>query len=261
VEELRVEPTVRDDLVSLLFEARQAGKPGLNLAAHGLDRESALDLQLAVLERFLAAGDTLAGWKVEFTAGAARDRLGAGYRPFGYILGSHVFTNGSHIGWSDVATGATVRADAEICLILGHDVIGAIDRDEARAVVAEIVPAFELTQRRRTPDCDDATVLADGCANWGIVTGGAGSPPTGPLSTIAVRLLHDGAVVQAREPGHVMDDPFASLASLSTSLARHGQTLRAGQRVITGAFVTTEVGPGTWHAELEGVGEVTVTFD
>jgi 2-keto-4-pentenoate hydratase len=67
--------------------------------------------------------------------------------------------------------------------------------------------------------------------------------------------------VSVRDSAHVMDDPFASLAALSATLAEHGQGLRAGQRVITGAFVTSEVGPGTWEGRFDGLGEVCVTFD
>jgi 2-keto-4-pentenoate hydratase len=245
----------------MLFDARRSGRPGLDLSSYRLDRASALHLQLAVLDRFLADGDTLAGWKVEFTAGAAKDRLGVGYRPFGYILQSHVFEPGSHIRWGDVATGATVRADAEVCLVLDKDVSGVIDRDRACKAVGEVVPALEITQRRRAPDCDDATVLADGCANWGIVAGTKGCAPSDGLGGIGVELLHNGTVVNVRDAHHVMDDPFVSLAALSASLASHGQLLRAGQRVITGAFVTTEVAPGTWQARFAGLGEVSVTFE
>jgi 2-keto-4-pentenoate hydratase len=226
-----------------------------------LDRPSALALQLAVLERFLSDGDALAGWKVEFTAGAARDRLGVGYRPFGFILQSHTFASGAHIPWSSVSTGTTVRLDAEICLVLGRDVDHPMGPDEARRSVGEVMASFEITQRRRTPDCDDATVLADGCANWGIVTAATGRPPSDDLGGTVVRLLCDGAVVSVRDSAHVVDDPFASLAALSATLAEYGQGLRAGQRVITGAFATSEVGPGTWEGRFDGLGEVRVTFD
>ena len=254
-------PTINDELVEMLFDARRLGRPGLDLSPYGLDRTSALDLQLAVLDRFLDGGDTVAGWKVEFTAGASRDRLGVGYRPFGFILQSHAFEPGAHIRWDDVATGVTVRADAELCLVLDKDVSGVIGPDEARQAVAEVVPAFEITQRRRTPECDDATVLADGCANWGIVSGRNGCAPSDGLASTAVELLHDGNVVCVRAADHVADDPFVSLAALSASLASHDQMLRAGQRVITGALVTTEIAPGTWRACFAGVGEVSVTFE
>ena len=60
----------------------------------GTQTEAGLELELAVLDRCQAAGAELAGWKVAFSTGRARDAMGQGFRPFGYILRSHVFRSG-----------------------------------------------------------------------------------------------------------------------------------------------------------------------
>ena len=51
----------------------------------------------AGLERQLVAlaGRKNAGWKVGLTSGQARDSMGAGFRPFGYILSERVFSSGA----------------------------------------------------------------------------------------------------------------------------------------------------------------------
>lgn len=250
-----------DDLVSLLWQARRSGQPGLDLSSHAIDRATALDLQLAVLQRFLDGGDKLGGWKVEFTAGAARNRLGSGYRPFGYVLGSHLLPSGCHIPWESVATGALVGIDAELCLVLARDVVGPVSVSEARGSVSAVVAALEVTQRRRSPTCDDGTLIADGFSNWGIVASPVRLEGILDLTTTRAAIFHDGNEVSRRAEGHVIDDPFASLAALATTLAEHGQRLTAGQYVITGALTSAQVGPGTWTAFLGHDSSVSVTFD
>src|SRR3990170_3027185 len=79
----------------LLYDARSRGSVGLDLRARGYTRAQGLDLQLAVLDRFLAAGDRVAGWKATFASGGGRDRMGAGFRPFGYILASRTLASGA----------------------------------------------------------------------------------------------------------------------------------------------------------------------
>ena len=52
-------------------------------------RDEGLRRQLANL------GDRLvAGWKIGLTSGIARDSMGQGFRPFGYILADRVFASG-----------------------------------------------------------------------------------------------------------------------------------------------------------------------
>ena len=62
------------------------------------------------------------------------------------------------------------------------------------------------------------------------------------------------------EDDQVMDDPFVSLAALNATLAGHGLGLREGQKVITGALVTGEVGPSTGEGRLGRLADVCVRF-
>jgi 2-keto-4-pentenoate hydratase len=240
-----------------LYDARAHGRGAIDA---GLDiaRTAALDLQLAVLDRFVEDGDALAGWKVSFTSGRARDRMGPGFRPFGYILRSRVFASGATVR----LTGAYAFAlEPELCLVLGAPLSGPVDRDTARAAVAGVTPAFEINQARLPPDASAAARLADGTGNWGIVVGtpDPAAVPSDTLAGTAVR-LYQGDAEAGGSPGRPdMDDPFASLAALSALLGEHGRALRAGDHVITGAFTRAAVtGPGRWRATFDGVGEVAV---
>ncbi|GIT39888.1 MAG: hypothetical protein Ct9H300mP8_10840 [Gammaproteobacteria bacterium] len=60
----------------------------------------------AGLERQLVAlaGRKNAGWKVGLTSGQARDSMGAGFRPFGYILSERVFSSGAELPSPNLAS-------------------------------------------------------------------------------------------------------------------------------------------------------------
>ncbi|HEY0119724.1 MAG TPA: fumarylacetoacetate hydrolase family protein [Cellulomonas sp.] len=244
-------------VVDGLYEARAHGR-GPIPDAPDVTRDEALDLQLAVLDRFVAAGDALAGWKVSFTSGKSRDRMGPGYRPFGYIVRSRVFSSGATV---TLAGEFGFALEPELCLVLGAKLRGPVDREAARAAVAGVAPAFEINQQRLAAAAPDALRLVDGTGNWGIVVGSPSSAARdgADLAAIDVRVFAGDQQVGSSPATPDMDDPFASLATLATLLDRHGRGLEPGDRVITGSFTRVAVaGPARFRATFDGVGEVVV---
>lgn len=245
-------------VVRSFLRARVDGVADAGTNAAGCDVHAALGLQLAVLDRLVAAGDRLAGWKVGLTSGPRRDAMGTGFRPFGYLLESRTFSSG------DVVERDRIRScylEPELCLVLGAPLRGDdIDPVAARSAVRAVAPAFELNEIRLSAGADSPTTIADGLGNWGIVVGSE-APAVSALTDTTVDLWHDDALVATRTPGTSMDDPFLSLSRLCALLHRYGRGLEAGQRVITGSFCNqSEPGPGTWRAVFSGVGDVTVRF-
>lgn len=247
-----------EQLVQGLYAARLAGIADPQVSAAGYDLDEALGLQLTVLDRLVGAGERLAGWKVGLTSGPRRDVMGSDFRPFGYLLESRLLNSGDALGHRQITSG---YLEPELCLVLGAALRGdKIDPDAARAAVRAIAPAFELNERRLGPGADDATTIADGLGNWGIVVGAEASVVSG-LTETTVDLWLDDALVATTTPGRSMDDPFLSLSRLCALLNRYGRGLDAGQRVITGSFCHQAVqGPGTWRALFSGIGEVVVRF-
>src|SRR5262245_32733431 len=82
---------------AMVAELAQARRDGNWVEALVLPKtmEDALEIQLAVLEEMLKRGERLAGWKVGMTSGPSRDAMGAGFRPFGYILQSRSLHSGA----------------------------------------------------------------------------------------------------------------------------------------------------------------------
>jgi len=182
--------------------------------------------------------------------------MGKGYRPFGYILASHAFDFGASI---PLASFANLAIEPELCLLLGSPLHGVVDVDKARSAVSAVLPAFELNEVRYLAEADDATILADGCGQWGIVEGSVAASPSLALTSTTVELWEGAALLSTSTPGESMDDPFLSLARLSANLDLHGRALQPGDRVITGSFARAVVtAPGDWKAVFRGIGEVSV---
>jgi 2-keto-4-pentenoate hydratase len=247
-----------ETLVEALFQARLKGfaDPELTAAEHGL-REG-LDLQLAVLDRLLASGERLGGWKVGHTAGPRRGLMGRDFRPFGYILDGRIAPSGVTLGHGEITS---CFVEPELCLVLGAPLRGEdVDPATAKAAVRAVAPAFELNETRLPPGADHPMMLADGLSNWGIVVGPE-APVRSNLTDTTVELWHDGELVTTKTPGDSMDDPFLSLSRLCALLHQYGRGLEPGQRVITGSFCNETVkGPGNWRAVFSGIGEVAVRF-
>ncbi|WP_248962010.1 2-keto-4-pentenoate hydratase [Sphaerisporangium perillae] len=250
-------------LVEALFQARRKGVAGRELAdpeliaaEHGLRK--GLGLQLGVLDRFLASGERLGGWKVGHTSGSRRGMMGSDFRPFGYILDGRIMRSGDALPHDRITS---CFIEPELCLVLGAPLWGEdVDPVTARDAVRAVVPAFELNESRLPPGAGHPAILADGLSNWGIVVG-TEAPVRSNLTDITVELWRDGELVTTRTPGDSMDDPFLSLSRLCALLHRYGRGLEPGQRVITGSFCNETVqGPGSWRAVFSGIGEVAVRF-
>lgn len=220
--------------------------------------EDALALQLRVLDRFEAAGQSLGGWKVGLTSGRARDRMGKDFRPFGYILQNRICASGSTVPLAHVLN---CHIEPELCLIVGSPLGGDnVDAAQAKAAVRAVAPAFEINDVRVGADKGQASLLADGLANWGIVVGSE-TPVRDELINTTVEFFCEEQLLETKTPGTTMDDPYLSLSRLCNLLHKYGRSLEPGQPVITGSFchyaVTT---PGAYRAAFSDIGDVSVTF-
>ena len=250
-------------LLDRLFQAQRSGALDTDDLTHDLSLDAALELQLRLLERLQADGERLGGWKVGLTSGAALDRMGPGFRPFGFLLESRIFASGDRIPGGDIGPDSV---EGEVCFRIGQAINGAdVTPHDVRGALSgggsAVAAGLELNARHRYPGNDPALRIADNMTNWGIVVGDEISPPPPgfDFDALEVRLEQDGVLVGSqRAHGHI-DDHFLSLSRLVQQLARFGRGLEPGQRVITGAFVRTPVqGATTVAAEFSGIGRVSV---
>lgn len=218
------------------------------------DLQRALALQLELAQAHMETGEHVAGWKVGMTSGANRDGMGVGYRPFGHILQSRVFSSGDSVP----AIGSyPIQLEPEIGLVLGTPLGGTdVTTDEARRAVKSLHAAFEINEFRLPGGSGSPLVVADNLANWGLVLGAPVEVVSEPESTpVAVRKNSDQVNLVSADG--LMDSPYLSLARLCRTLAGFGRSLEAGQVVLTGSFSHDVVENGDrWEARFVDLGGV-----
>lgn len=223
-----------------------------------IDYEAALATQLLVLRRLEADGHKLGGWKVGLTSGSARDSLGAGVRPFGFLLKDRVLSSPARVQLQKVFA---CQVEAELSFEIAEDIGGEdVTSDMVRPAVASVSSGFEINEIRATAPHNLEILVADGLSNWGVVFGEP-SPVSEDLSSISVELKLGHETVFIGVPLGGIDDHFKSLAALCRSLARHGHSLKRGDRCITGSFTRIPLNsPGIVSAKFTGLAPVEVRF-
>lgn len=205
--------------------------------------------QLDRLAGLEGQGEPVGGWKLGQTSGESRDAFGPGIRPFGYILASRILADGAGLSWGDVGNGGI---ENELCFIIGTDITEPVTAQTVRAHLAGVAPAFEINQRRIPKTSPDAQRIEDGLANWGIVVGPiVDIPEHWQPENLTISLRHEGEpVATVSAAGHI-DDHFETLARLANQLLEFGRHIKAGERVITGAFgKQNQPAPGRWTGEF-----------
>lgn len=248
----------RRAVIDALYEARRDGKVLTQAMGGDLTFDEALAVQLAVLGRFLDDGEVLAGYKSALSSGRMRDRMGVGFRPFGFVTRNRLIKSGSSIPLASIAN---CRIEPELCVVLRAPLRGpGVTVEEARAAVVGVAAAFEINELRLGPARTDAMLVADGLANWGIVVGPV-VPVPGPLPETRMRFYRDEVLINDVTPGDDLDDPFLSLTRTTATFDRFGMGFEPGQHVMTGSFCASAVDqPATYRADFAGIGEVSITF-
>ena len=250
-----------ESLSERLLTARAAGDFSPAFLKGVRDLPTALDLQLAVLGDHLRGGEQVGGWKVGLTSQASRIRLGADERPFGFVLASQTFASGESIDSSAIQN---LSVETEMCFTVGRDIDDTnVQPDDVLDYIDTVSAGFELNEARPGSVRPDFFAMVTDClTNWGIVCGD-GVPPVNAeqLSSTEITMSRNGEQVFAGTSHDFVDDHTISLCRLVEQLARHDQKLRAGQRVITGAFARFPTEPGDrWAARYSSIGDVAITI-
>lgn len=221
-----------------------------------LDYNRALDVQVQLLNRRLAQGQQLAGWKIGLTSDRVRQKMGTSDQPFGHVM--KVLQSGSDANLNDIGEGSSI--EPELVVTLGKSLKGPdVTIEQARAATASIAAGMEINQNRIPRHEDFPLLVADNLTQWAIVEGDAiAVPPDFESANLRVVMSCDDKVmIDVMGNPDVIDDHFYSVATLANVLATRGLGLEAGQKIITGSFCRYPVAPGQlWQANFHGIGEV-----
>ncbi len=228
------------------------------------DVDAAYAVQSLLRDEATAAGRRVIGRKIGLTAPAVQRQLGVDRPDFGVLYEDMAYSSGDTI---PVDRLLQPKIEAEVAFELGADLDGPVDLDAVRAAVHRVLPALEIVDSRIAGwDITFGDTVADN-ASSGLYVLGENAVATHDLAAldlpgVTMTLTTDGEPASSGTGDACLGDPVAALAWLAVEAHRHGDPLRAGQIVLSGALgPMVPVGPGvTVSAELHGLGSVSCTF-
>lgn len=223
-------PSAIASAAAILAVRRRSGEQGPRLpeSCRPVDIDTALAIQAAVAEQL---GERISAWKCSMPSEA---RIG-----LSPIHASTVHTTSPCAAW---AHAGQVRVEPELAFIIAHD-LPARDKPysaaEVDAAIAGTHLALELIDSRYSDPADIAFPenLADGLVNQGLFIGPqVDSERARMAETMAIRVVPESGQEIQLDGRHPNDAPRAPLYWLAEFLRSRGQSLLAGQAVITGSY-------------------------
>ncbi len=238
--------------------------PPLTATYDGLTVDDAYAIQLLQIQRRIADGASVIGYKVGLTSAAMQDQMGVYEPDFGHLLTPMLYPADAPI---QTGRFRQPRAEPEIALVLADELRGpGLSVADVMSATAYALPAIEIIDSRIT-DWKIALVdtIADNASSGGLVLGQSPVPVAGgrDLSLAGCVFRRNGRIVGTGAGAAVLGSPWHAAVWLANTLTARGAQLAAGSIILTGsitASVPVTAGDAT-TVTIDGLGSVTAVFD
>lgn len=251
-------------LAEKVFQAYKTQQPipFLN-PKENVDEVLGYQTQDALIEQLKAHNNTdVAGYKVSMTSAETQAYANTHEPAYGTLLKTVI-----------QQSGATVKLDNLFAPLIEPELVFVITEDlpsnpsiEDVLNHSQLAPAIEVPDARYQdwfPNFTLGDLLADNTATGLVVVG----EPVAQLNydklgAVTMSLTHNGAEVKTGVASEVLGNPVKSVQWLSQKLASHGKSLKQGDVISSGTFITPiKAEQGTYTVDYQHVGQVTVTFE
>jgi len=253
----------------LLAAERTCTQIGLLTKRHpDLDMDGAYAIQKAFAKAKQAAGRKVIGWKIGLTSKAMQDALKIDIPDSGVLFDDMLFENGA-----TVPAGRFIqpRIEAEIAFVMKTPLGGgSVTREDVLAATEYVSPSLEILDTRiERADRETGQVrkvfdtIADNAANAGLVLGTEKHDPGGiDLRWTGAIVSRNGEVEETGLGAGVLNDPVESVVWLARRMAGYGQTIEAGQIILSGSFIRPVECPAgaQVYADFGAFGSVSCSF-
>jgi 2-keto-4-pentenoate hydratase len=248
-----------------LTDARTQGRtcPPVSDILPADDVDAAYAVQSANIARRLAAGARVVGRKIGLTNPLVQRQLGVGEPDFGVLLDDMDCSASALVPMTPLLQ---PKIEAEIAFVLARDLVGgSIDAADVAAATDYVVAALEIVDSRIANwDITIVDTVADN-ASSGLFVLGTQPRPLGELDlrSCVMTMWRGEEVVSTGTGTDCWGDPLAAVAWLATTAQAHGQPLRAGELVLSGALgpMVAVVSGDEFRAEITGLGSIAATFE
>ena len=241
--------------------------PALSLSHPGMDMDDAYAIQKGWIDRKLAEGRRVVGYKIGLTSRAMQQAMNIDTPDYGVLLDEMAFANGTTLNANDFLD---PRIEAEFGFVMKKKLFGdAVTLEEVLEATDYVVPALELISARSTRTDPETgytrnvyDTIADNAANAGIVVGTTQIDPHADLRWCGALLYLNDVIEETGLGAGVMDHPAHGICWVCRRFATHGIGLQPGQMVLSGSFtrpVAVRAGDRI-HADYGRYGTVDITF-
>ncbi len=216
--------------------------------------------QLARRRERLERGEKALGWKVAFGAPASLERLRIVAPLIGFMMQKSLLASGTTLsvsGWANPVV------EPEIAVHLSRDVPADASRESAAAAIGGIGPAIEIVDSDppATADTLESTLAGD-IFHRHVILGRSDTSRAGcQLQSLMARILKNGSeIAPPCVPAATAAELIDIVRHVAGTLAALGETLHAGQTIITGSLVTPmPMGPGNeFRFDLQPIDSISV---
>ena len=209
-----------------------------------MDMEDAYAVQSAWVQKKIAAGDGVIGYKIGLTSRVMQRAMKIDTPDFGVLLESMSFANNSVIKADDFID---PRIEVELAFVLKKSLSGEnLTIEDVLDATDYVVPSLELIAARSyrvDPDTGyTRTVMdtiADNAANAGIITGdGHFSPREIDMRWSGAILYKNDVIEETGLAAAVLDHPANGICWVAKRFAPHGIVLQPGQIILSGSFTS-----------------------
>jgi 2-keto-4-pentenoate hydratase len=255
-------PQLESDFSDALLQARRSATPiaPLTESLPSLSAAEAYAIARRGVDADLAAGARIIGHKIGLTAVAVQQQLGVDTPDYGALLDTMEIPDGAVL---DPGQYIAARVELELAFRLAKPLAGpGVTSDDVRAATGTVQAAIELVDSRIADwRITLADTIADRASSAGFIVGGPQlTLEKIDVSAVDVELYRNGDLAERGRSDAVLGDPCVAVAWLANALGEVGETLEAGEVILSGACTKmVSIAPGDeYRAAFAGLGELTL---
>lgn len=242
-------------------KARKQPMPAYGATERNATEYMGYQVQKAVIEKLVKAGDKVIGHKAGLTSRAAQDKFGVIEPVAGELLASHKKNTATFVSMRQFK-GMVVEMEIGFELKLSiREVPDSIE--DLKAKVRQVVPVIELPNLyfESGARLTGADIIASNVAASTVVVGRGKSLDRIEVNEVEVELKRDNEVVATGKGSDAMGDQWAALMWLVQQRLSAGFEVKRNDLLITGALgKVIEAERGRYVADFGELGRVTFTM-
>lgn len=189
--------------------------------------------QIQTWRDMVSSRDHRLGWKVGFNMIADQQRLKLPSAMVGYLTKERSLISGSQYKSSP---NSVLLVEPEVAILIGNDVPSDATAEQANAAIAAYAAALELVDTTRSVDNDIEEILGCNMFHESVLLAKQRlAPPDYIRDQLSISLSINNKEVRTLEQQRVPQDFSIIIHDVANILAAHGEQLKKGDWIITGA--------------------------